>query len=816
MKTILLTLLVCLSAVAQNVRTVSGKIYDEKGETLPFVNVLLFKSNGTSFYKAVASDEDGGFVFDQVDNDSYYVKVTSVGFMEWQSEVFEIKNQSFELGKIVLAENAKMLEAVQVRGKKPFVEQHIDKMVLNVENSIVSSGSTALEILEKAPGVTVDRQNDQIKIKNKTGVVVMIDGKITYMSEEALAQYLNNLTSDQIESIEIITQPSSKYEAAGNSGIINIKLKKNKNFGTNGSVSASAASGWLPDSDPDLFRGNLNLNLNHRNKKWNLFGNGNIGRSRFYSDNDIKRTTTYAGVTTEFDQHAERVGTGKIYSIRGGADYLLSDRTTLGVQGDFNGWDGFMVGDGLTKMREIRGGEAFNSYLLPTSERDMFNANFSGNFNLRHKMRKAGGEISFDLDYSGFRADSKQELKNEYYSVYSKADSVTRQYMVQPTDIDLYSAKLDFVYPANENLKYEWGLKSSFVDTDNNFKYQNWVLGNWETDLNRTNHFVYKEYINAGYVNASYKWKNWYFQGGLRLEHTISDGESFTTKERNKRDYLNLFPTLFVQQKLNDNNSLRYSYSRRIDRPNYQQLNPFMFILDPYTYIVGNPFLKPQFTDSYEFTYTFKDQYSAGLSFSDTKDLIFQVLEQDDATKTTYQTNSNLKGTQNYSVNFSAPYAITKWWNSQNSLNVFYQHYKDADVAGASLNKGKVAYNFNTNHSFLLPKNWSAELSMWFNSPALYGIIEVDRPQYAVNGGIQKSFPQKNSKLKLSFSDLFLTSFFGGKINYANMNVDLGNRWTSRRISLTYTWNFGNQNVKVSRRSTGNDDLKRRAASDAQ
>ncbi len=808
-----MALLCALTAFGKDSRNVTGAVSDEKGEALSFANVFLYRSADSSLYKAGAADLEGKFMIEDVEDNKYYLKVSAVGYADFFTPAFVInaQNMNVAFSSIVLKESANVLQAVQVTAKKPFIEQQIDKMVVNVENSISGSGSTALEVLEKVPGVIVDRQNDQIRIRNKSGVVVMIDGKINYMSSEALSQYLNNMPSDQIQSIEVITNPSSKYDAAGNSGIINIRLKKNKSHGTNGTLSLSGGTGLLPNSTSDLYRGSSNLSLNHRNKKWNLFGNANVGRNRFYSDNTILRTTTFENRVSEFDQYSQRAGGGMFYSVRAGADYFLNDKTTVGIQGDYNLWNGSMKSDGRTNIKEIAGGEIVESYLLPGSDRTMDNQNFSANMNLRHKFNNEGKELSFDADYSGFRSGAAQNFLNTFYSIANTPDSTTQQRMDQPTNIDIYSAKLDFVIPAKNKMKYEFGAKSSYVTTDNDFTFENFEGGIWVNDIGKTNHFTYTEMVNALYINSGYQWKKWAVQGGLRLEHTFSDGHSITSDERNKRNYLNLFPTLFVNQTINDRNSIRYSYSKRIDRPNYQQLNPFLFFLDPYTYEIGNPFLQPQFTDSYELTYTLKSTYSLSLAYSDTRDMIFQVLEQNDETRSTFQTNRNLRGMNNYSMNLSVPVNPAKWWSMQNNFSLYYNHYKDNDVSGAALSAGRVAYNFYTGNTFTLKKNWAGELSMWYNSPGLFGIIEMTRPQYAVNGGIQKSFLEKRARLKLSVSDVFLTSFFAARINYSNMDLSLNNRFNARRVALTFTYSFGNQNVRSLRRSSANDDLKRRA-----
>ncbi len=814
MKTLLLigAMLCALVTFGRDSRSVSGVVSDEKGESL-FANVFLYRSADSTLYKAVATNGEGKFDIEDVEDNAYYLKVSAVGYGDFLTPGFVINPQNMTVAfpGIVLKESVQALAAVQVTAKKPFIEQQIDKMVVNVENSISGSGNTALEVLEKVPGVIVDRQNDQIRIRNKSGVVVMIDGKINYMSSEALSQYLNNMPSDQIQSIEVITNPSSKYDAAGNSGIINIRLKKNKAYGTNGTLSLSGGTGLLPHSSSDLYRGSGNLSLNHRSKKWNLFGNGNVGRNRFYNDNSIVRVSSYENRVSQFDQYSQRIGGGMFYSARAGADYFLNEKTTLGVQGDYNLWKGSMKGDGRTNIRETTAGEAIESYLLPVSDRVMDNQNFSANLNLRHKYNNEGKELSFDADYSGFRSGADQHFLNAYYSRLNTPDSTTRQRMNQPTDIDIYSAKLDFVIPARNKMKYEFGAKSSYVTTDNDFTFENFEGGLWVNDIRKTNHFKYTEMVNALYINSGYQWKKWAVQGGLRLEHTFSDGHSLTSEQRNRRNYLNLFPTLFVNQTINENNGIRYSYSKRIDRPNYEQLNPFLFFLDPYTYEIGNPFLQPQFTDSYEVTYTLKNTYSLSLAYADTRDMIFQVLEQDDATRSTFQTNENLRGMRNYSINLSVPFNPVKWWSMQNNFSVYYNHFKDSNVSGARLNAGKVAYNFYSGNTFTLKQNWSGELSVWYNSPGIYGIIEMTRPQYAVNAGIQKAFLDKKARLKLSVSDIFLTSFFAAKIDYSNMNLTLDNRWNARRVALTFTYNFGNQNVKSQRRNSANDDLKRRA-----
>lgn len=819
MKKLLFLVFIPLLSFSQQSKTIKGSLLDENDQPLPFANVLLLKSKDSTLFKALTSDVGGNFEFKDAKDGSFKLRISMVGYQDFYSPAFVISDESpvFSIPSIKMALNTTVLKELKVVAKKPFIEQQIDRTVVNVENSIVASGNTALEVLEKAPGVIVDRQNNDLKLKNKNGVLVMIDGRRNYLSNEALVQMLGNMTSDQIESIEIITNPSSKYDASGNSGIINIKLKKNKAFGTNGTVSVTAGDAFIPNSTSDLYRGSGSVSLNHRNKKWNVYGNGTLNRNAFYSDNNLSRVVDFEGLNSRFTQQSQRNGSGIYSAIKLGADYFANESTTLGWMFDANNWNGGMNSTGLTRIAETKNNENINSSLVPISEMDNDNWNYTGNFNLKKALNKKGKEYTIDADYSGFRNYSFQSFDTRYYDANQNETSALIQRNSTPSDIDIFAAKFDFTLPMEDKSKVEFGAKSSFVKTDNDFRFDQFQENVWSPDLGKTNHFVYKEFVNAAYINWGKQWKKVGVQSGLRAEYTNSEGNSKTLNKVVPRSYLSLFPTFFLNQQLSKNHSMRYSYSRRIGRPNYQQLNPFLFFLDPYTFQRGNEFLKPQFTDNLELAYTYKGSVSLSLGYAHIKDNMFDVLEQDDKSKVTYQTSTNLENVENYSANLSFPIPVTKWWNMQNNFNLYYARFRDSDVSGGKLDVGQLAYNFYTSSTFSLKKGWSAEANMWYNSPQVMGIIRTDKAQYAVNGGVQKTILEGKGKLKFNVNDLFLTSFFNGYVKYQNVDLKVSNRWTSRRVSLTFSYNFGNQNVKASRRrGTATDDLKQRAGSQNQ
>ena len=575
--------------------SVKGQVQDKKGEPLPFATVLVISALDSSLVKGDVTDIDGNFQIELKKEGSFRLQTSMVGYEQRISPVFQLNanNPSIQLPYLVLEEASATLQEVQVVAKKPFIEQKIDRTVLNVENSIVSSGSTALEILERAPGVTIDSQNDQIRLRNKSGVLFMIDGKRTFLSEADLAQMLRNMTSDQIESVEIITNPSSKYDAAGNSGIINIKLKKNQQVGTNGTFTLGAGNGFIPNAPKDLSRYNSSLQVNHRTKKVNMFANVSANRNLFYSDNTLNRRVAFENVLTTFDQLSQRVQTGKAISFKTGLDYTINDKTSIGILMDGSDWAGELDGSNAT---HIQGFE--KSSLDQLSKIDMIRKNLSSSLQVKHAFNKKGKELTFDVDYSRFEGDNTQNFETNFFDAQNNPTNQLFQRNFTPTYIDIFTAKTDYTLPINEKTKWEIGAKTAYVQTDNNFVFEQLMGKNWTNDPTKTNYFKYTEFVNAGYINYSQQWEKIGIQAGLRAEHTQSLGNSVTLDEKLERNYLSLFPTLFINHTLSKNHATRYSYSRRIDRPNYGQLNPFVFYLDPYTYEEGNPNLQPQFTDN--------------------------------------------------------------------------------------------------------------------------------------------------------------------------------------------------------------------------
>ncbi|MFN0290733.1 outer membrane beta-barrel protein [Pedobacter helvus] len=807
-------LMTCLLAwgtsFAQKKGTISGKVVVDNNEALPYSLVKLINLTDTLNAKEVSANFDGIFQFQGVLEGQYQIKVKMVGYQNHTSPKITFSGGDMQLPAIQMQSTSKQLKEVSIVAQKPFVERKADKTVLNVENNVTATGNSVLELLEKAPGVTIDRQTEQIKLNNKAGITIMVDGKTNFLSGADVTTLLSNMTSDQVATIELITNPSSKYDAAGNAGIINIKLKRNKNLGTNGSIAANTGRGTVKKGPSDLYRHSANLNLNHRVANWNIFGNASYNTRTNFNQTLLNRNAITPLLQTTFDQSFNRRQKGSGYAGKIGADYYASKKTVIGIMVDVMTNDNALAGFSNSDINEYQQNTQTLSYLRQNSgNKAKFNS-ITTNFNIKHDLAKADASITFDVDYAGYGMDRNDSFDALYLDAAEVETNRSNLRNIVDAKIDVLAAKTDFTWPFSKALKFESGLKSSIVTTNNDFISEQLTAGDWTDVFGRSNLFIYKENINAAYANLSQNWKKWQVQLGLRAEHTHSKGESVTANKVVDRNYLSLFPSVFVKQELNKSHSLNYSYSRRVDRPSYQQLNPFVQYLDPYTIDSGNPYLNAQFTDNYEVGYAFKE-ISLSISYAKVKGMITQVSRQNDATRQIEVQRQNFGEADLYNANLYVPIKVTKKWSMQNNFSAGYQDYRDATLVGANYQRAKVSFNFNTSQSVTFSKTFRGEVSFWYDSPRIRGVEETTIAQYALNFGLQKTLMQNKLKLKLSVDDILATNYWEGQMKYQNVDMYITNYYTSRRASVSINYSFGNQQVKSARnRKTALDDIKGR------
>lgn len=767
-------------------------------------SIGLLRTKDSALVKLAVTDHLGQFEFDNIKAGSYLVSVQLAGYNKFYSAAFAISNeqQAFTVKNIHLAENSKMLGAVTVIAQKPMIEQKIDRTVLNVEASVTNTGSNALDVLEKSPGVSVDKDGN-ISLKGKQGVQVFIDGRPTYLSGADLANMLRNMQSTQLDQVEIMTNPPAKYDAAGNSGIINIKTKKNKQVGYNGSVTAGYGQGVYPKI-------NGSANMNYRNGKINLFGNLSYAYRERFQTLSIQRKfidMVSKDIKSNFDQVNNLRNNDEPLSGKFGFDYFASKKTTLGLvinssksNQEFTSESAINIADpGMIVLNQTRA-MAIN--------KDVWK-NFSTNANLRHQIDTAGSELTADLDYIKYTSGNIQSLTNAYFTPNGtplpgyRSDTL---YGKLPQDIAIYSAKIDYVKPLKKGAKFEAGFKWSSVSTNNNAVYDSLLNNKLVPDYGRTNQFIYKENINAAYVNYSRPInKKLSGQVGLRVEQTHSNGNQVTTADHFIRDYVQFFPTLYIQYQANTKNTYVLNYGKRIGRPDYESMNPFVHFLDKYTYQQGNPNLQPQFSHNIELTHTYNGFLTTTLNYTKTTDIIQQVLEQNTAKNESYIRQANIANQRQYGISVNAAFPVNKWWTSNIYVNAYNNEFSGI-INGDQVTISATTGMFNIMEQFKFNKGWGAELSGFGRTEGVDGVFRI-KGFGMMNMGVSKQMMKNKASLKLSIRDLLWSQKIKGESKYSNVDASFRQYGDSRVVNISFTYRF-------SKGKPGNIQRKRGGASE--
>lgn len=495
---------------------------------------------------------------------------------------------------------------------------------------------------------------------------------------------------------------------------------------------------------------------------------------------------------------------------KAGMDYSPSKNTTIGIvfTGLISQYDptGTNSSDVLDSLRQK------TSYFKTNSDASNRLNNFAGNLNFKHEIDTTGQEITADLDYARYGVNSVQNYTTRYYNLDgtpAQPDDILKD--DQPGTLSIYSVKTDYTLPIGKQDKFEAGFKSSYVKADNNLSFYNILSGAPVFDTTKSNHFIYRENINAGYLNYSKNIKQYKFQLGLRAEQTIANGDQLATDNKFRNSYVQFFPSIFISDKLNEQNELGISMGRRIDRPTYKQLNPFKFYLDPSTYVEGNPYLGPQTTYNAELDYTFRQKYIVSFTYSNTSNNITSVLFPDPANdRVTIQSDINLATNYYYSLSFTVPVDVTSWWTSTNNLNTYYSKYK-GNLSNTPLNRGAFAFDANTNNTFTISKKTTAELNGVFTSGNVYGYLYVNHT-LELSAGLQQTILKGKGTIKLNVTDFLRTNNLIGTTNIDNYSERFIRHVESRVATLAFVYRFGSNKIAPSRRTTGGaEDEKKRA-----
>jgi iron complex outermembrane receptor protein len=799
----ILTLLACLAALslsAQDAR-ISGQLQDPDGAPVLFANVILYNAVDSSLVKVETTDENGDFVFQSLQAGTYTLEATYVGLGDLEEGPFELAaDQKLELGVLGFRSAAIELEGATITASRTMVEVKPDRTVFNVEGTINSTGSDAMNLLRKAPGVTVDN-NDNVNVLGRAGVLLYVDGKRLPLVGEELTNYLQNLPADQIDRIEIITSPGAKYEAEGNAGIIDIRLKKDKNLGGNGSVSGTSSQGRYN-------RSNLNASGNYRNKWMNVFAGGGWGQGANY--NSMLFRSYQNGLF--LDEINRSRGESDNYNYRFGADFFLGDRHTVGFLVNGGAFADTREAYNRIEISPLSMPEAIDSILIASNTADNSRTNQTYNVNYRFDNRD-GQTLNVDLDYGRYENRSERYQPNQYY------DADEEQLLSEiinafdtPTDIDIYTARLDF----EDKLfggTFGAGAKFSRVVSDNTFLFFDVIdEENVQNDRN-SNEFEYTENVYAGYLNYARSLSDQLsFSAGLRAEQTDATGDLIAFLPELQEDpvelnYLSWFPSAGLTYTPKQGHTLALNYGRRINRPDYNVLNPFNNQISQLSYSKGNPFLRPEIVNNVELGYTLKYMYNFKLSYSKTIDQITRLMGPDELDpRAGFITWDNLAQQTIFSLNVSAPIQIKPWWNFYINAGASYLDNQADYGEGAVVDVQAFTYNFYQQHTFNLPWKLKGEVSGYYSGPGVWGGVFRYESNWSLDLGLQRKFLNDQLMVRISASDLFYQTGWDGESEFDGLISEGSGRWDSRRAAISISYRFGNQNVKSRKRQTGLED----------
>jgi hypothetical protein len=790
---------------------IAGFVKDMKDQPVDLATIRLIKVDQLekqeseepakeNVINSTYSDLDGSFSFTEVKEGIYQVSVSLLGHGTEYSDYIIINAETKAVPPVNFKLNmqSNQIEAVTITAERPLIERRPDMLVVNVDQSPTAAGNTAFEILQRSPGVTVDK-DDNLSLMGKEGVQVMIDGKLSRLSSAQLADFLRNMEGSNIRSIELITSPSSKYDAAGSAGIINIVLKKNRLEGTTGSVSVTTGYGIGRKS-------NAAITLGHKTEKVNLYGNFSHMNNVGGQDIDIDRLVNIGDKNTQMLQSNVLSRISRPINYRAGADVQTSERNTLSLLITGYGSNDNHLNVGSTAINSINLG--LDSTLFTSSKRDYQYNGYGANLNNQFKINENGRKLILDFDASRYKSNAQMDYNDAFTGPNGEAKGdpiITRAFT--PTIIEIITSKVDYTHPITESSIIETGFKHSWVESDNDMRNERYINNAWNLDPTRSNHYMYNEHIAAAYLVYKDKIGKLGYQAGLRAEYTLNNGYSKTLNSRVKTDYIDLFPTLYLNYSINDDNQANISYSKRLNRPNYQLLNPFKDYLDQFTYKAGNPYLTPEYAHMFDASYTFKNKYHLSLGYQLKNDVIIETMTQEEGSQVAFITNENLARQHTYYGNLNIPIKITRNWNMNTNINGFYLGF-EGTISHSQYNAGKLGINFRNNHHFKLSENFNAEATLNYQSPLVYSLYNIDG-QWGIDLGASYSVLNKKGTIRLSATDIFDTKQHDIRINHGNVKMLIDQKHETRVFRLSFTYSFGNMKNRVQARESSSEEKSR-------
>ena len=771
---------------------IKGNIIDSLQAPLSYTPVGLLNYKDSSVYKGEVSDQQGAYCFENIENGTYFIRITAIGYTTFYSQKINVDSTlEIVLPAFVLKNSATSLNEIEVAAFKPTVEFKNGNVILNVENNLIAKGNTVLDLLKQIPGVIVDAQNN-ITINGVGGVRFLMDGRLQQLSDVQMTTILSGMSAESISSIELVKNPPAKYDAEGTGGLINIVTKKAKLKGINGSVNQSYSQGKKGRSASAL-------TLNIKDNKFSAFSNLSYSNQRMYDLNRLDRTLTTAGVTTAFNQRGTIYTTNEAVNFNGGIEYEFSPKTIAGIFINDNVDHTQPVQNATTTVLE---GNAFNyhSFSYRSEQRQTYSSP-NINFNVLHKLDTVGSQLQFSSDYTDIKGNERKFVENHFFGpTDSEILPPTYYTTAVKSRYNVFFPKLDYTKVFKHDLSVESGLKGSFITIHNDADY---ALKNSSADTVFKNYYVYKERILAAYATVTKTYKKWRVTFGLRAEQTHVNGISKTSTFTLVRSYLNFFPSSSLDYKINEKNSLAGSYSYRIRRPGFERMYPARIYNDELNYSVGNPTIKPQYAHALSFNYNYNHFITATLDYRRIHNFMYWYTYANKQSKVNIDTTFNFRLRNFYNWGMFIQKQI-KWLNLQVQTAVMYFDFK-GEINGENANSKAMQFYTNIKTEAMLPKNFKLQISGFYASP-FYDAIQVYTPLSSVNLVINKSLLKNKLDISLSFFDILykqnrsVSSSLSDQFYYQTYWSD------TRRIQLTLNYKFGKMQIEQKIKQEDNDD----------
>lgn len=793
-----LSIIVVLFFSGQDVMgQISGRLTSVGGLPIPFANILVLKSADSVLVKAVVTDEKGAYAIG-IGPGRYILRFSCVGYRTWDSPLLDLvdSNLQKDMGTRVMHEDSQQMGVVVVRAEKPLFQQQAGGMVVNVESSILTKGSSALEVLERSPGVIIDRQNNGISLNGKNGIMVMLNGKLLRMSIDQVVGMLNGMSADNIEKIELLTTPPARYDAQGSAGLINIVLKKSKKKGTNGTIALTGGYGWREKASG-------NISLDHNTGKVDVYGSYTYLRDRSFTDWHSIGTNNMPLLGGE--NHTDILSETKSRANNHNAILGLEVKPVPGLS--FGG-----------NIHYSNADVAFNTvntafYNVVPDSNYTLNAAISGMNHWNNwifsvyaeKKLRNGQQINVDLDYLYYTnsnpSDAHSAYLNEKGNPAGSNDTLFSPFQrsTANTTIRVGVAKVDYSRPLGQKVKMEAGIKGTYSRDMSSSRISSLVNGSLVTRPETSNDIRMKESIGAGYLS---------FTGQPDATTSLIVGARYEYSDTRMVDLIkgwevvgrklgSLFPNLFFSKKFNERSEIIFSYTKRISRPSYNDLASFVVYTSPNSVESGNPFLKPTITHNLKVGYNYRNYaFSVLLSRDDRPIAGYQLSVSPDGDLIDLRPE-NLVYQNNITFQTYLPFKINSWWNMNYSFAGGWRQFK-LDFTGQPVEKTYFGYSANFSQSFRLPKEFMLEFSGWYNGPVYNGTKKADGFG-ALNAGLKKELKNNAGTLQLTIQDIFktvnITSRYGTLTKEAfdvkSHVVFTAESGKAQIIRLTYTRSFG-------------------------